>query len=167
MEYEFSHNGTSCSIKLEKAEGGQKAVTGNTEILFSSSRISANEYSIMFDGESKTVYVAETNGALFVHIDGRVIKLDKADANQNNFAAGSDVFGAKDEVSTPMPGKIVKILVCEGEKVTFKQALLIVESMKMENKIVSPTDGEIKTIHFSDGDLVEPGQPIIKLIPAE
>ncbi len=167
MEYEFSHNGSAYSIKLEKAEGGHKAIIGNTEILFSPSQISANEYSIMFDGESKTVYVAETNSALFVHIDGRVIKLDKAGADQNNFAVVGDVFGARDEVSTPMPGKIVKILVGEGEKVTFKQALVIVESMKMENKIVSPTDGEIKTIHFSDGDLVEPGQPIIKLIPAE
>jgi len=85
----------------------------------------------------------------------------------NHYAAGGDVFGAKDEVSTPMPGKIVKILVAVGDKVTVKQALVIVESMKMENKIVSPVDGEIKSIHYSDGDLVEPGQAIIKLIPAE
>lgn len=167
MEFEFSYNGTAYTIRLEKAEGSHKAVIGDTEIPFAPSQISANEYSIMFDGESNIVYIAETNGALFVHIDGRVIKLDKASADRNNFAAGGDVFGAKDEVSTPMPGKIVKILVGEGEKVTFKQALVIVESMKMENKIVSPTDGEIKSIHFSDGDLVKPGQPIIKLIPAE
>ena len=167
MEYEFSHNGTSYSIKLEKTDSGHQAVIGDVEIIFESSQISVNEYSIMFDGESKTVYAAESNGVLFVHIDGRVIKLEKAGANQNNFAAGGDIFGSKDEVSTPMPGKIVKILVEEGEKVTLKQALAIVESMKMENKIISPTDGEIKSIHFSDGDLVKPGQPIIKLIPAE
>ncbi|MEE9554635.1 MAG: biotin/lipoyl-containing protein [candidate division Zixibacteria bacterium] len=167
MEYEFLLNGTAYSIKLEKAKSGHKAVLGKIEIPFASSQISDNEYSIMFDGESKSVYIAETNGALFVHINGRVIRLDKAGLENNNFAAGGDVFGAKDEVSTLMPGKIVKILVGEGDKVTLNQTLVIVESMKMENKIVSPTDGEIKSIHFSDGDLVEPGQPIIILIPAD
>jgi len=168
MDFEFLHNGVSYSIKLEKTDSdGYKAVIGDREIPFNSSRISLNSFSIIFDGESHVVYVAESDGALFVHIDGHVIRLDKSNGGRNNFSGGGDVFGVRDEVSTPMPGKIVKILVNEGDRVTIKQALVIVESMKMENKIVSPTDGEVKSIHFSDGDLVQPGQPIIKLIPAQ
>ncbi len=66
-----------------------------------------------------------------------------------------------------MPGKVVKILVKEGDKVTARQPLVIVESMKMENEIKSPTDGKVKSIHFGPGDLVKPGQPIIKLAPAK
>ncbi len=78
MEFEFSHNGTSCTVKMEKSEGAQKATIGGVEIEFAFSRISGNEYSFMFDGRSKTVYLAESNGAVFVHIDGRVSQLDKA-----------------------------------------------------------------------------------------
>ncbi len=64
-----------------------------------------------------------------------------------------------------MPGKIVKILVAEGDKIKARQPLVIVESMKMENEIKSPTDGTVKSIHFGPGDLVGTGQPIIKIEP--
>jgi len=168
MDLEFSHSGKAYSIALEKTGTDDfKAVIGGRELSFGSSQISANSFSVLLDGQSKLVYVAESNSSLFVHIDGQTIKLEKAIGDKNNFAGAGDVFGAKDEVSTPMPGKIVKILVAKGDQVKAKQPLVIVESMKMENKIVSPSDGEVKSIHFGDGDLVEPGQPIIRLIPAK
>lgn len=168
MDFEFSRDGKTYSVRLEKTGSGEyKAFLGDEEIPFTASVISSNSYSMIIDGQSKVIYVAESNSNLFVHLDGQVMKLDKVTGDKNSFGAAGEIFGAKDEVSTPMPGKIVKVLVAVGEKVTLKQALVIVESMKMENKIVSPTDGEIKSIHFSEGDLVEPGQPIIKLIPTE
>jgi pyruvate carboxylase subunit B len=120
---------------------------------------------VLSDEGSRIIYAAESESSVYIHVDGSVYRLEKATDDQNSYSSTAEVFGAKDEVSTPMPGKIVRILVSEGEKVRAKQALVIVESMKMENKIASPVDAEIKSIHFADGDLVEPGQPIIKLIP--
>ncbi|MCJ7577768.1 MAG: biotin/lipoyl-binding protein, partial [candidate division Zixibacteria bacterium] len=67
----------------------------------------------------------------------------------------------------PMPGKIVKILVREGDKVRKGQGLVIVEAMKMENEIRSPGAGIVKKINFKEGNLVDTADLIIELEPEE
>jgi biotin carboxyl carrier protein len=62
-----------------------------------------------------------------------------------------------------MPGKIVKLLVGEGEKVAEKQPMVIVEAMKMENQVNSPSAGTVRKINFMDGDQVGTEIPIIEL----
>jgi pyruvate carboxylase subunit B len=71
--------------------------------------------------------------------------------------AGEGVIGA------PMPGKILRILVKEGEQVKTGQGLLILEAMKMENEIPAPKDGVVKRILVKEGDTVDTGQPLIEL----
>lgn len=51
----------------------------------------------------------------------------------------------------PMPGKILKTLCKDGDKVTKNQKLLVLEAMKMENDVVSPADGVI-TLLVKEGD---------------
>ncbi len=50
------------------------------------------------------------------------------------------------KVETQMPGTIVTVLVRKGQEVEEGDSLLILESMKMENTIISPRDGKIKAI---------------------
>ncbi|MCO6041752.1 acetyl-CoA carboxylase biotin carboxyl carrier protein subunit [Thermococcus alcaliphilus] len=66
-------------------------------------------------------------------------------------------------VSAPMPGKILRVLVREGDQVRVGQGLLILEAMKMENEIPSPKDGVVKRILVKEGDTVDTGQPLIEL----
>jgi len=72
-------------------------------------------------------------------------------------AAGENV------VSAPMPGKILRVLVREGDQVKVGQGLLVLEAMKMENEIPSPKDGVVKRILVKEGDTVDTGQPLIEL----
>lgn len=67
------------------------------------------------------------------------------------------------DVTTPIPGKIVSILVKKGEKVKLGQPVLIVEAMKMENEIHSPKDGVVKEIYVSEGDNVMPDEALITI----
>jgi biotin carboxyl carrier protein len=55
------------------------------------------------------------------------------------------------EVLAPMPGMIINYLVNVGDKVKAGDTLLILEAMKMQNTIVSPVDGVVKTINFRAG----------------
>lgn len=173
MEFEFSHDGNLRTVNIEtdkkdKAEAKGFIVSfGKKEHRFNATRVSPNCFSILFDGRNIIAYIAESENSLYVHINGQAVKLDKVKDDGNSFARDAVEFVSKDEISTPMPGKVVKILVKKGDKVTAKQPLVIVESMKMENEIKSPTDGKVKSIHFGPGDLVKPGQTIIKLTPAE
>ncbi len=66
-------------------------------------------------------------------------------------------------VTSPMPGKILRILVKEGEEVKTGQGLIILEAMKMENEIPSPRNGTVKKILVKEGDTVDTRQPLIKL----
>jgi biotin carboxyl carrier protein len=69
-----------------------------------------------------------------------------------------------DGVIAPMPGQIKAILVREGDKVTTGQKLLIMEAMKLENKLPAPRDGIVKHILVRDGDIVSQGQELIIIV---
>jgi biotin carboxyl carrier protein len=58
-------------------------------------------------------------------------------------------------VVAPMPGRIVKVLVNQGDVVAARQGVVIVEAMKMENEVRSPRAGTVKEIRVSQGALVE------------
>jgi len=68
---------------------------------------------------------------------------------------------SKDNVTAPMPGQIKAILVREGDKVTEGQKLLIMEAMKLENKLPAPRAGIVKHVLVRDGDIVSQGQELI------
>ncbi|MCP4623432.1 MAG: biotin/lipoyl-binding protein [bacterium] len=173
MEQEFRYKGDVHTVKIttenedqSKAESFSAAI-GENKYGFDVARISTNCFSIAFKDINRTVYAAENDEEIFIHLNGRVVQLAKAGNDIKKFSSDGVEFGAKDEIATPMPGKVVKILVNEGDTIETGQSLVIVESMKMENEIKSPTNGTVKSIHFSDGDLVGPNQLIIKLDPEE
>jgi biotin carboxyl carrier protein len=66
-------------------------------------------------------------------------------------------------IHAPMFGKLVKINVNEGDPVKKGQTLLVMESMKMENNIVSQKDAHIGTIHVKAGEMIEINQLLISL----
>jgi biotin carboxyl carrier protein len=65
------------------------------------------------------------------------------------------------EIKAPMPGLVLDIRVLEGDVVKKGDAILVLEAMKMENIIKSPTDGVIKKININKGVAVEKNQVLI------
>jgi len=59
------------------------------------------------------------------------------------------------EVKSPMPGKIFEIIAKEGSMVKKGEVVLIIESMKMENSVLSPVDAMVKKIRVSKNDIVD------------
>ena len=64
-------------------------------------------------------------------------------------------------ILSPMPGKIVKLLVEVGQEVGANHGLIIVEAMKMENEIKSAGAGRIAEIFVKEGDVVESGAKLL------
>ena len=60
-------------------------------------------------------------------------------------------------IEAPMPGKILDVMVSPGQAVKKGDVLVILEAMKMENEIVTPSDGVVAGIHVASGDSVESG----------
>ena len=67
-------------------------------------------------------------------------------------------------LTAPMPGQIKAILVREGDKVTAGQKLLVMEAMKLENKLPATKDGIVKHILVRDGDIVSQGQELLVIV---
>jgi biotin carboxyl carrier protein len=66
--------------------------------------------------------------------------------------------GGGGRVEAPMPGRVVKLLVSEGDAVERGAPILVIEAMKMENELHAPCDGRVTSIAVSTGDAVEAGQ---------
>ena len=66
-------------------------------------------------------------------------------------------------IRSPMPGKVVKVLVRVGDQVKAGQGLIVVEAMKMENELRAPRDGRVKEVPVREGQAVEAGQPLAVL----
>ena len=60
-----------------------------------------------------------------------------------------------------MPGKVIALLVSEGELVERGQGLAIIEAMKMENEVRSPVAGTVKEIRVKPGESVEGGTVLV------
>ncbi|SMB84626.1 pyruvate carboxylase subunit B [Desulfonispora thiosulfatigenes DSM 11270] len=67
-------------------------------------------------------------------------------------------------VNSPMPGKILKILKSQGEKVQQGEKVLILEAMKMENEILAPCDGVIENINVVEGVAVNSGEELFSIV---
>ena len=69
----------------------------------------------------------------------------------------------KGDVTTPMPGRVVKVKVSDGDRVSAGDTVLIVEAMKMENEVHTPIDGVVKKIYVKEGDSVNPDETLIEI----
>ncbi len=65
------------------------------------------------------------------------------------------------ELTSPLPGMVVSVLINEGERVYKGQDLVVIESMKMESGVASPCDGIIDAITTRPGVAVETGDVLI------
>ena len=76
-------------------------------------------------------------------------------------AAHGAVAGA--HVTAPMPGKIVKVAVSEGDAVEEHALLVVLEAMKMEHRIEAPAAAAVKSLLVKEGQIVAAGTPLLEL----
>jgi biotin carboxyl carrier protein len=72
-------------------------------------------------------------------------------------AGGRVTAAGEGAVTAIMPGKILRLLVAEGEDVAEGQVICILEAMKMENELKAPKAGRVKALHVRPGQDVERG----------
>jgi biotin carboxyl carrier protein len=71
--------------------------------------------------------------------------------------------GSAGLITSPMPGKVVKVLVTEGTEVEPGKPLVVVEAMKMENELVAEIAGTVQKVFVQPGDAVEGGAKLISI----
>lgn len=117
--------------------------------------LNADEILLIVDGKIFNAIICSSNSAFRVCVNGLSFDIKKKSVSQ--ILGGKHSQRQKKEVKTSMPGKIVKVLVTEGDNVEEGQAVLILEAMKMQNEIKSPQKGAVTRIGPKAGESVETG----------
>ena len=69
----------------------------------------------------------------------------------------------KEVINSPMPGKVIKVLVSEGDTVTPGQGVIVVEAMKMENELKCSTGGTVEKIFVKEEDTVDGSTKLLEI----
>ena len=160
MMYEFKYKDDNFDVELN---GGNIVKIGGGDATLQLERF-ADGRIFLVNGTVKREVFAVVNGeTTFVDIDG--VLFEFAQPSQDSSSSSGDDGGTADpsKIFAPMPGKIVKLMVAEGDAVDAKQQLVIVEAMKMENIVVAKGKGEVKAVNYKEGDQVDTDHPIIEL----
>ena len=126
-------------------------------------QITPGVYSILRDGKSYRVHVTGSKGSYEVNIAGHSIDVLLEDPRD---AASSKRQGEQEGrivIKSAMPGKVVRVLVAEGDSVEPGQGLIVVEAMKMQNELKSPKTGRVVKIETAEGATVQAGQVLVVL----
>ena len=119
-------------------------------------------YSFLVGPDSYDLGVYSEGNRYTVEVEGRRYRFDFLEPGFGKSAgksAGGAVSGPQ-EVLAVMAGRVVTVLVREGDKVKAGQGLIILEAMKMENEVQAPKAGTVSVIHVSKGQSLERGAPI-------
>jgi len=78
-------------------------------------------------------------------------------------AAGRPPAEEDGDITTSMPGTVVRVVVKPGAEVAPGDTVLVVEAMKMENEIHTPVAGKVEEIFAAEGDAVSPGETLVRV----
>lgn len=123
--------------------------------------ISPTTLSVLHDSEVYNVEFEDGhNGCSNLLLRGQTVSLEMLDLRKLRLRKAQAVAATGDGpavVASPMPGRVVAVLVKEGEQVEEGQGVIVVEAMKMENELRAPQAGTVRDLSPAEGDTVEGG----------
>jgi len=96
-----------------------------------------------------------------VHIDGVCYAISVRDPRRRRRNRPQLALEGRQTVKAPMPGKVIRVLVTEGQTVEAEQGLIVVEAMKMQNEIKCPKAGSVQKVLVREGQAVNAGGTLV------
>jgi acetyl/propionyl-CoA carboxylase alpha subunit len=104
--------------------------------------------------------VVRERDEIWVALDGEIYRCAAAAEERDGGHAGA---AHSPRVTAPMPGKVLDVVVREGQTVAAGDPLVVLEAMKMETVASADAAGVVRKVHVTAGTLVEPGQLLVEL----
>jgi biotin carboxyl carrier protein len=162
MIYEVTIDGKMHRVELARGpEARLQCVLDGHELNLDAVEAGRDVLSIVIDGRAWEVKRERVSGEMHLVIAGERYAAEIRDPRsfQARKAAGAGLEGPKKLVS-PMPGKVVRVLVAQGAEVEAGQGVIVVEAMKMQNEIKSPKKGTVSRIIAVEGATVNAGEAL-------
>ena len=160
MKYEAEIDGRQLSVEFDERDGRIWAKIGGRVYDLETARLEQSVY-LVFDRDQ--IYEArvwnEGTSALRVQLRDRIFTVNVIDRKHRR-ATSDHTSEGRQQLTAPMPGKVVRVLLKPGDEVAAGQGVVVVEAMKMQNEIKSPKAGHVTEIRVTEGATVTAGQAL-------
>ena len=152
MEFSLTLDGTTYKIRVD---GNSFLVNGQPFV------VGFEEDRVIVDGTSYDVKLDESRAV----VGGIVYDLSVEGLGEEKSSprTATDVVVSEGAVTAIMPGKIIRVLVAEGDQVAEGEVICILEAMKMENELKAPKAGTVQVLRVQPGQEVEMGAVLAEI----
>jgi biotin carboxyl carrier protein len=162
MKLEVNLDGERRRVELAKLGDEPSPIAATIDgrqVRAETAKISPGVYLILLEGRSLEVRVQALADGLLLYTGGREYRVEIMDQRSWRRSRGGKIdLAGRQQVRAPMAGKIVRVMIAEGQRVEAGQGLLVVEAMKMQNEIRSPKSGTVERLAASEGGTVNTGE---------
>ncbi len=166
MSYEVKLRDRIARVELLSRKGDQLLITvDGREYALDFVRLNKGSYSIIHNHKSYNVELIPVNGVKKYNVNTfknsyEVEIIDAETKYLANRKKGQDDEGVA-AITAPIPGKVIKILVEEGDKVDTGQTVIVIAAMKMESEFKAAKAGIVSSIRVKEGQNVEAKQELV------
>ena len=162
MSHAFELDGRTHELWLARAGDGAYRVHLDGRVVAAAlAARGAHLHELTVGDASERVVIACQGDDVHVHLDGATYRLRYRHSLERH--AGQALDDAAAVARAPMPGAVISVAVGAGSAVRRGQALLVIESMKMETTIAAPCDGTVQALHVTVGQTFDRDAPLVTL----
>ncbi len=125
--------------------------------------VEPNVYSVVLGGQSFEVRLRPDSEVWIAEIEGRRFPVEVRDPRDAGRRSRTGVGSGRQNLTAPMPGKVIRVLVKEGDQVEAGQGLIVVEAMKMQNEMRASRPGRVISVLAQPGNTIGAGDILVVL----
>ncbi len=150
------------AVEITSNDGRKKIRMGGKDILCDWVRLEDGHYSLILDGTVHDLHVNLSAETCDVSSRAGTYSFRISDPRrQGTRDHWEDSQSGVQRICADMPGKVIRILVQDGDAVVYDQSLLVLEAMKMQNDIRAPKSGIVKEVAVQPGTTVNTGDLLL------
>jgi len=125
--------------------------------------VETDVYSVLAGGESFEVRIVPGSEGWVAELDGQRFPVEARDPRNASRRSKTGLGVGRQNVTAPMPGKVIRVLVKEGDHVETGQGLIVVEAMKMQNEMKASRPGQVVSVLAQPGKTIAAGDTLVVL----
>jgi biotin carboxyl carrier protein len=151
---ELKYNNQVYDVDFEKIDNAFASTINGTATDLRINEMQESIYRVVLGGKMVNAFAIADREHVYVSLDGHSFVFDKPGEDEKSYG-DSAADANREEIRTPMPGSVVKVLVEPDQQVEEGDGLIIVEAMKMESTLFSSISGVVTEVNAKAGEQVD------------
>jgi 3-methylcrotonyl-CoA carboxylase alpha subunit len=160
MEFRYQQGDTPHTVRIIQQGDRYEVLIGDRRYEVSAREVNPHTLDLLIDGRFVRATHADTGKDRWVTVGDAPLHATRLLQRRQRRAKG----GGSGSLAATMPGQVTGVLVAAGDSVTTGQVLVLMEAMKMEMRIVAPSDGTVGKVLVEQGEQVERGQVLVEMV---